>query len=105
MVNLDSAEVIASIDKLIHEPARLAIMMLLYGVESADFIYLKTQTGLTQGNLSSHLGKLETAGYVDVEKLFEGKIPRTLYCLTDVGRESFRDYIASMQNVLNGLSE
>ena len=105
MVNLDSAEVIANLDKLIHEPARLAIMMLLYGVESADFIYLKTQTGLTQGNLSSHLGKLEAAGYIGVEKMFEGKIPRTLYHLTEAGRESFRDYIASMQGVLNELND
>ncbi len=73
---------IADIDRTIHEPARLMIVAMLYVVQSADFLFLLRQTGLTKGNLSSHLGKLEVAGYVDVTKEFVGKIPRSLLRLT-----------------------
>jgi DNA-binding transcriptional ArsR family regulator len=94
---------IADIDRTIHEPARLMIVAMLYVVQSADFLFLLRQTGLTKGNLSSHLGKLETAGYVDVRKEFVGKIPRTLLRLTDQGREAFETYRASMMQVLEDL--
>jgi len=94
---------IADIDRLIHEPARLMIVAILYVVQSADFLFLLRQTGLTKGNLSSHLGKLEAAGYVDVTKEFVGKIPRTLLRLTDEGREAFETYRHSMMQVLEDL--
>ena len=94
---------IADIDRTIHEPARLMIVAMLYVVQSADFLFLLRQTGLTKGNLSSHLGKLETAGYVDVKKEFVGKIPRTLLRLTDEGREAFETYRHSMMQVLEDL--
>jgi DNA-binding MarR family transcriptional regulator len=94
---------IAGIDRLVHEPARLMILTILYVVESADFLYLMRQTGLTRGNLSSHLSKLETAGYVDVQKEFVDKIPRTLLRLTDQGREAFRIYRQDMLQVLTDL--
>ena len=75
----------------------------LWVAESADFLFLLRQTGLTRGNLSSHVGRLEKAGYVEVEKKFVDKIPLTVYHLTDAGREAFRTYRASMLEVLGGL--
>lgn len=82
----------SELDRLIHEPARLMIVTLLYAVEQADFLYLLHETGLTKGNLSAHLSKLEEAGYVRIEKTFRGKIPHTLVSLTDVGRQAFDTY-------------
>ena len=96
---------LADIDRIIHEPARLMILAYLYVVESADFLFLMRQTGLTGGNLSSHLSKLEAAGYVAIEKKFVDKIPRTLLRLTDKGREAFRVYRQSMKQVLDDLPE
>lgn len=93
------------IDKIIHEPARLLIIAYLYVVDGADFLFLMNQTGLTKGNLSSHLSKLEAAGYVAVSKEFVKKIPRTLLRLTDEGRESFRQYRENMKQVLDSLPE
>ncbi len=93
------------IDKLIHEPARLMIVANLYVVENADFTFLMNQTGLTWGNLSSHLAKLEKAGYVDVEKTFVGKRPYTLLRLTEDGRQSFQNYRQTMQQLFEDLPE
>jgi len=92
------------IDKLIHEPARLMIMSYLYVVESADFVFLRNQTDLTAGNLSSHLSKLETAGYVDIEKRFKGKKPQTRLKLSIKGREAFEIYRKQMNRVLGRVS-
>jgi DNA-binding MarR family transcriptional regulator len=94
---------IADIDRLVHEPARLMILTILYVVDSADFLYLMRQTGLTRGNLSSHLSRLEAAGYVDVKKEFVDKIPRTLLRLTDQGRAAFQTYRQNMLGVLEDL--
>ncbi|MBU0493871.1 MAG: transcriptional regulator [Chloroflexi bacterium] len=80
-------------------------MALLYVVESADFIFLQRQTGLTWGNLSSHLTKLEEAGYVDVEKEFVDKKPHTMLHLTDQGRAAFQEYRQSMKQVFEDLPE
>ena len=96
---------IAEIDRLIHEPARLMALALLYVVESADFLFLVRQTGLTWGNLSSHLSKLEEAGYVKIEKEFVDKKPHTMLHLTKKGRAAFRAYRQSMRQVLNGLPD
>jgi DNA-binding MarR family transcriptional regulator len=93
------------INKLIHEPARLTIMAHLYVIDSADFIFLMGQTGLTKGNLSSHLCKLEKADYVDIDKEFVDKIPRTLLKLTKKGREAFNLYRESMKQAFNKLPE
>ena len=95
----------ANFDRLIHEPARLAIMAYLYVVEQADFVFLMRQTGMTQGNLSSHLSRLEDAGYVLPEKSFKGKKPHTLLRLTEEGRDALRRYRRSMSQVLDGLPE
>jgi DNA-binding MarR family transcriptional regulator len=93
------------IDKLIHEPARFNIMAHLYVVESADFLFLMRQTGLTKGNLSSHMSKLETAGYLEVEKEFLNKKPHTMLRLSDRGRQAFQGYRESMKRVLDELPE
>jgi DNA-binding transcriptional ArsR family regulator len=96
---------VADIDRLVHEPARLMVLALLYVVESADFTFVMTQTGLTWGNLSSHLSKLEDAGYVAIEKEFKGKKPHTMLHLTDEGRAAFREYRRSMKQVLDDLPD
>jgi DNA-binding MarR family transcriptional regulator len=96
---------IADIDRLVHEPARLMILAVLYVVESADFLFLNRQTGLTKGNLSSHLSRLESAGYVDIEKEFVDKMPHTLLRLTDKGRDAFETYRRDMIQVLDDLAD
>ena len=95
---------LAQIDRVIHEPARLLILAYLSVVESADFLFLMNQTSLTRGNLSSHLSKLETAGYVEIKKEFVDKIPRTLLRLTEKGRNAFQEYRRNMKLVLDSLS-
>jgi DNA-binding MarR family transcriptional regulator len=99
----DHLQNLADIDRVIHEPARLLILAYLYVVESSDFLFLERQTGLTRGNLSSHLSKLEDAGYVKIKKEFVEKIPRTLLRLTEKGRKAFRNYRKSMKQVLEDL--
>jgi DNA-binding MarR family transcriptional regulator len=87
-----STPVSAQVDRLIHEPARLAIMTNLFVVESANATYLLQQTGLTWGNLGSHLSKLEEAGYVNINKGYNGKKPETTLSLTEAGRTALIEY-------------
>jgi DNA-binding MarR family transcriptional regulator len=96
---------LAEIDRLVHEPARLAVMSLLYVVESVDFTFLMNQTGLTWGNLSAHISKLEDAGYLEVEKTFKGKRPNTTLKLTPQGRQAFRDYAKRMKQVFQDFND
>lgn len=96
---------LADIDRIIHSPARLMVMTNLYVVESAEFIALLNLTGLTWGNLSTHLSKLEEAGYVAMEKGFRGKKPYTVLRLTPQGRTAFRAYKDQMQEVLGELEQ
>jgi len=91
------------IDKVIHEPARLNIMAHLYVVESADFLFIMRQTGLSFGNLSSHMSKLERSGYAKIVKEFIGKKPHTMLQLTKKGREAFDDYRNQMKQVFEDL--
>jgi DNA-binding MarR family transcriptional regulator len=98
-----SQHIVAEIDRLIHEPSRLMILGTLQVVESADFLFVARQTGLTDGNLSSHMSKLEAAGYINIEKEFVDKIPRTLLRITDLGREALGRYKANMRKVLDDL--
>lgn len=93
------------IDKLIHEPARLLIMANLYVVERADFTFLMRQTDLTWGNLSSHMSKLEDAGYIEVIKEFREKRPNTMLQLTEKGRLAFQNYRKQMRDVLDNLPD
>jgi DNA-binding MarR family transcriptional regulator len=103
--NDDELNAIQNIDKTIHEPARLILMVHLFVVESADFLFLQRQTGLTWGNMSSHLSKLENAGYVAVEKEFIDKKPHTTLKLTDKGRKAFKEYRKNMKHVFEDLPE
>ena len=105
--NMDVEELhpLAGIDRLIHAPARLMVMTYLYGVRSAEFISLMRLTGLTWGNLSSHLSKLEKAGYVAIDKEFRGKKPHTFIKMTAKGRIAFRAYKQHMQEALGDLPD
>jgi DNA-binding MarR family transcriptional regulator len=94
---------LAEIDRLVHEPARLMILMVLYTVEVADFTFLANATELTDGNLSSHLSKLEAAGYVEIEKGYAGKKPQTLLRLTTAGRQAVDNYRDTMRQALKDL--
>ncbi|MBN2207403.1 MAG: transcriptional regulator [Candidatus Aminicenantes bacterium] len=88
----DAAWSVGDFDRLIHEPARLVIVTILNAVAAADFLYLQRETGLTKGNLSAHLAKLEEAGYISIEKTYRGKIPLTVCRLSGNGRAAFRRY-------------
>jgi len=88
------------IDRLIHEPARLIIMANLYVVDEADFVYLTQQTGLTHGNINTHMARLQEGGYVAVEKMFVGNRPRTVYRITEEGRMALRQYRQHVGNLL-----
>jgi DNA-binding MarR family transcriptional regulator len=90
---------LADLDKLVHEPARLSILTALSTCRQADFTYLRRITGLTKGNLSSHLSRLEEAGFVDIEKTFEGKSPVTYARLTETGRRTIARYWDELQNL------
>jgi DNA-binding transcriptional ArsR family regulator len=95
---------IAEIDRIVHEPSRLMILAYLSVVESADFLFLMRQTGLTRGNLSSHLSKLEAAGYVEIKKEFVDRIPRTLIRISKPGKKAFKAYTERMKQVLGHLT-
>ena len=90
-----------ALDRLVHEPARLVILVQLSFVEDADFVHLQRTTGLTKGNLSSHIARLEDAGYVRISKGFVGKVPRTVLALTASGREAFDRYRDQLGRLLS----
>lgn len=94
---------IDDIDRVVHDPTRLRILSCLFVVDAADFLFLMRQLGLTQGNLSSHMTRLEAANYVHVEKGFENRRPKTLLRLTPEGRAAVERYAIQMQRLLTGL--
>ena len=89
---MDEIKAVRDLDRMIHEPARLAIVAVLSACKEADFAYLLNETGLGKGNLSSHLSRLEEAGYIVITKSFKGKYPHTSCALTAEGRRAFRAY-------------
>jgi DNA-binding MarR family transcriptional regulator len=91
---------LSEIDRVIHEPGRLMIVALLSAIEKADFLYLQHETGMNKGTLSSHLARLEEAGYVEITKTFRGKVPQTLLRLTPTGREAFERYRRQLKGAL-----
>ncbi len=95
-----SGQSFPDIDPVIHTPARLRIVAALADLDEADFLYLLHLTGLTKGNLSTHLSKLEQAGYVAIEKTYRGKRPLTLCRLTNAGRQAFDRYRREMVRFL-----
>ena len=98
---IDDFPDVKDIDKLIHEPARLILMANLFVVESSDFLFLMNQTGLTFGNLSSHMSKLEAAGFINVEKEFVDKKPNTRLSLTEDGCRAFVEYKERMRHLFS----
>jgi DNA-binding MarR family transcriptional regulator len=99
MLRLDT-----DLNKLLHEPARLALMTALSSCESADFLFLQRLTGLTKGNLSSHLSKLEEAAFITITKQFVGKIPNTQVALTESGREAISTHWKQLDELRKGMS-
>jgi DNA-binding HxlR family transcriptional regulator len=93
-------QTIAELDRVIHEPGRLMIVALLFAVERSDFLYLQHETDMNKGTLSSHLSRLEEAGYVQVSKTYRGKVPQTLLRLTPAGRKAFEQYRRKLKEVL-----
>jgi DNA-binding MarR family transcriptional regulator len=91
---------IAELDRVIHEPGRLVLVALLFAVEGSDFLYLQHETGMNKGTLSSHLSRLEAAGYVEVSKTYRGKVPQTLLRLTDSDRKAFEQYRRKLKEAL-----
>ena len=88
-------------DSLLHSPLRLAVMSILIGVESADFVYIKQQTGATSGNLSVQLDKLQSAGYISIEKGYKGKKPCTTCRVTQEGLSAFEKYVEALRGYIN----
>lgn len=88
------------LNPLLHSELRLAVMSILLGVEEADFVFLRQETGATAGNLSVQLDKLARAGYIEIEKSFRGKMPRTVCRITDTGRDAFAEYVAALKSYL-----
>ncbi len=93
------------IDRLIHEPSRMMIMAILYAGGQVSFLYLLNETGLTKGNLSAHLARLEQGGYIQIDKSFRGKVPQTLVSLTPAGRSAFETYRKQLKLLADALPE
>ena len=92
-----------AVDRLIHEPSRMLIMAILYAGGQVSFLYLLRETGLTKGNLSTHLNRLELGGYICIEKSFRGKVPQTLLSLTPEGRTAFEIYRKQLKHLADTL--
>lgn len=88
------------LNPLLHSELRLAVMSVLLSVESADFVYLREQTGATAGNLSVQLDKLQKAGYITIEKGFRGKMPRTTCAITEQGIAAFEEYVTALKSYI-----
>lgn len=88
------------LNPLLHSELRLAVISILISLREADFVYLRTQTGATAGNLSVQLDKLQQAGYISIEKGFSGKKPRTLCRITDEGVSAFEEYVSALKEYI-----
>ena len=93
------------IDQIVHAPARLKILALLYVVADLDYVFLKNQSGLSWGNLATHLKKLEDAEYIEIHKGYQGKKPQSTIQLTEQGRNAFQEYKRNLQQILDDLPE
>jgi DNA-binding MarR family transcriptional regulator len=96
---------LTEVDRLVHEPSRSIILAILTATQSADFLYLQRETGLTKGNLTIHLSKLEKAGYIRIEKTYRQKIPMTLCSITNKGREIFENYRNQLKQFLEDTNQ
>lgn len=89
------------LNPLLHSQLRLAVMSILLSVDEADFVYLKEQTNATAGNLSVQIDKLSEARYIQVNKSFTGKKPRTTCCITEAGKAAMEEYVEALKSYLN----
>lgn len=89
-----------ALDPLLHSELRLGVMSILLGVEEADFVFLRQETGATAGNLSVQLDKLQKAGYIAIEKTFRGKMPCTLCRITEKGIRAFENYVEALRSYI-----
>jgi DNA-binding transcriptional ArsR family regulator len=94
-----------TLDRIVHEPARLAILAVLHSAAEVDFMFLLTATGLSKGNLSKQTSKLEEAGYIAIRKYFKGKIPATAYRMTPAGSAAFATYWERMTAIGQSLQQ
>ena len=99
-VTTNAGTVFKELDPLLHSELRLAVMSILLGVEQADFVFIRQQTGATAGNLSVQIDKLQKAGYIEVEKTFKGKIPCTVCRIRPEGVNAFEAYVAALQSYI-----
>ncbi len=102
---IEQVNLLGELDQVIHAPARLMVLTYLSVVDSADYVFLTRMTGLTWGNLATHLSKLEEAGYISLVKEFQGKKPHTMVQITASGKTAFRNYKKAMKQVLDELPE
>ncbi|MEE4193763.1 MAG: transcriptional regulator [Anaerolineae bacterium] len=102
-MNEPSLGEIFDLDRMIHEPARLMILILLTQVSEVDFVFLLNTTGLTRGNLSSHLSRLEESGFIQLEKRFVDRKPQTVCWITDEGKRKLANYTAQLQTIMTFL--
>ena len=98
-------EKIMQLDPIIHAPTRLAILSILLTVESANFTFLKESTGTSDGNLSTHLTKLEESGYITIEKMFRDKKPQTICAISEKGKIAFKAYLEQLEQILAAQKE
>jgi DNA-binding HxlR family transcriptional regulator len=101
----EALEALGGIDEAIHQKARMGIMSLLLALGEADFKLLKETLGLSDGNLSTHLTLLEDRGYIEVQKEFIRKKPRTTYRPTEAGRNAFQRYILALERIVKASSD
>ncbi len=101
-LSLDPRE-ISDLDRVIHSPTRLKILLVLMSVEEADFTFISNAAELTRGNLSANLSKLEDAGYIKVEKKFIERVPKTILSITQAGKKALEDYSNLLGPILDGL--
>lgn len=97
----ETGKIFKPLDPLLHSELRLAVMSILLDADSADFVYLKVETGATSGNLSVQLDKLQQAGYIEVSKGFKGKMPQTVCRITDKGRDAFAAYVKALRSYIS----
>ena len=97
----ENGKIFKPLDPLLHSELRLAVMSILIDADSADFVYLKAETGATSGNLSVQLDKLQQAGYIEVNKGFKGKVPQTVCSITDSGRDAFSASVEALRSYIS----
>jgi DNA-binding MarR family transcriptional regulator len=101
--NREYSSIFRDLDKVIHEPARLGILTILYTIKKANFTYLKQKLDLSDGNISTHLRTLENSGYIKFTKSFVNRMPRTTYMITEKGITAFKEHIKKLEQIISSI--